>query len=434
MSSRDPTASSLAARLGMVLEIVPDATVVADGQGRMVLVNAQAAALFGFEPAEILGQPVEILIPTRFRGAHRGHRQAYFQDPRTRSMGAGRLELFGLRKDGTEFPVEISLSPLETEEGTLAITAIRDVSERKRVEEERARLHAEVEKARSLLRRDLDTQSRDLELLAREVGTRKRDLELALGAARAARDEADRANRVKGDFLALVSHELRTPLATLLLQVDRLARDPAGSERTRAALPRLTAAARRLRALVEALLEHSRVSSGRVETKREPVDLARVVEEVILELRPMAEQKGLGLRSQVPADLAPLETDPSLVRVVLSNLVGNAVKFTASGEVAVVVADGVRERRISVSDTGPGIAEADRDRIFEPFEQLDPIRAKHLPGVGLGLALVREICASLGARVELRSDVGAGSTFTVCIPLAPERRRGGPGGTAATAV
>lgn len=421
-------ASSLPAQFGVFLETVPDAAVVADRQGRMVLVNAQAAALFGFEPAELVGKPVEMLIPPRFRGPHAGHREGYFLDPRTRAMGAaGQLELHGLRKDGSEFPAEISLSPLRTAAGTFAMTAIRDVTERKRVEQERARLHAEVEGARDLLRRELDTQSRDLEALARDLAARKRDLEAALDTARASRDEANRANRVKSDFLALVSHELRTPLSALLLQVDRLAQDPLPSARARTALPRLTAASQRLTALVEALLAHSRVASGRVEPRREPVDLGRMVEEVVWELRPLAEHKGLALRSRTPGVLAPVETDPALVRVVLANLVGNAVKFTLSGEVAVTVAGGAGDQAISVSDTGPGIPDAERDRIFEPFEHLDPIRAKHLPGVGLGLALVREICSALGARVELRSEVGAGSTFTVRFPVAPVERSGVPG-------
>ncbi|HSB19059.1 MAG TPA: PAS domain-containing sensor histidine kinase [Anaeromyxobacteraceae bacterium] len=426
-------ATSPAAQFAAFLETVPDAAVVADARGLMVQVNARAAALFGYDATELVGRPVEMLIPPRFRGPHVGHRARYSADPRPRPMGAGGLELFGLRRDGTEFPVEISLSPLETEDGVLAITAIRDVTERRRAEQERARLHAEVEGARDLLRRELDTQSRDIEALARELAARKRDLEAALEAARASRDEADRANRVKGDFLALVSHELRTPLAALLLQIDRLAHDPSPSARARTALPRLTASSRRLTALVEALLAHSRVASGRVEPRREPVDLGRMVDEVVWELRPMAEQKGLVLLAQARGDLAPVQTDPSLARVVLSNLVGNAVKFTTSGEVAVAVASGNREQAVTVSDTGPGIAEAERERIFQPFEQLDPIRTKHLPGVGLGLALVREICAALGARVELRSEVGVGSAFTVRFPVASAERPGIPGGAPARA-
>jgi signal transduction histidine kinase len=122
-----------------------------------------------------------------------------------------------------------------------------------------------------------------------------------------------------------------------------------------------------------------------------------------------------------------------MLRVIVTNLLGNAVKFTPAGEVVVTVSGGPREQAVAISDTGPGIAEADRDRIFQPFEQLDPIRAKHLPGVGLGLALVREISSALGARVELRSQVGVGSTFTVSMPLPAAREPARPAdGPAAT--
>jgi signal transduction histidine kinase len=299
-------------------------------------------------------------------------------------------------------------------------------------EELRARASGLVaaRRARGVLRRELDSQSHDLEALARELAGRKRDLEAALGAARIARDEADRASRIKGDFMALVSHELRTPLAALHLQVDRLSGDPQASERSRTALPRLASAARRLTALVEALLEHSRVASGRLAPQREPVALGRLVEEVAWELRPLAEEKGLWLRVEVPPDLPHIETDAALARVVVTNLLGNALKFTSRGGVTATVSAGPRDQSLAIADTGPGIPAAERDRVFQPFEHLDPIRAKHLPGVGLGLALVREICAALGARVELRSEVGTGSTFTVGFPAAsadqPAREAGAP--------
>ncbi|HET7825247.1 MAG TPA: hybrid sensor histidine kinase/response regulator, partial [Anaeromyxobacter sp.] len=291
-------------------------------------------------------------------------------------------------------------------------------------EELRARVMGLVasKRAADFLRRELDSQTRDLGTLVVEVATRRRELEAALDATRLARDEADRASRVKSNFLALVSHELRTPITLLQLQLERLARDPSPSDVQRAALPRLIAASRRLAAMVEALLEHSRAASGRIALRHEPVLLRELAEDAVEEERVQADAKGLALTVTAPEDLPPISTDPRFVRVVLSNLVSNAVKFTDAGSVAVAVLPVDGGQRIVVQDTGPGIPAADQSRIFEAFEQRDPVHMKHVPGVGLGLALVREICAALGARVELRSSPGVGSSFAVTVPhLAGDR-------------
>jgi signal transduction histidine kinase len=288
------------------------------------------------------------------------------------------------------------------------------------LEEVRLRVanHVRTKRARDVLRAELESQGDDVEALAREVTARKRDLETAAAALRVSRDVAERASRLKSDFLGMVSHEFRTPVTALQLQLERLTRDLAASasERQRDIARRMTSATRRLADMIELLLQHARLESGRLAVRTEAIDVRELARATVEGLRPQAEQKGLALEVAPAPDLPPLRSDPQLVGLILGNLVANAVKFTEAGGVKVSL--GVRDGAhvLEVRDTGPGISVEDQARIFEPFEQLGDVRRKHLPGIGLGLALVRQLTGALGGEVELTSSPGAGSTFRVVLP------------------
>ncbi len=289
-----------------------------------------------------------------------------------------------------------------------------------------------LRRARDLLQEELQDQAEDVERLAGELGRRKRELETALDAMRFAREQADRASAQKTSLLRLVSHELRTPLAAILLQVDRLRRDAAElSPAHRDAVGRMRSATQRLTGLVESLLEFARMEAGRVTLEPEVLDPARIAGEALEELRAQAQAKGLAIVAPAPGTVPHLETDARLLRLVLLNLLSNAIKFTDAGSVTVLIAADDEEHRIAVRDTGRGVAPADQARIFEPFEQLESIARKHTPGIGLGLALVREMVISLGGHISVVSEVGAGSTFTVTLPsrrVAAEAERAGASG------
>jgi len=276
---------------------------------------------------------------------------------------------------------------------------------------------AQVRRAGDRLREELDEQAEDAERLATELARRKRELQTALDAMRFAREQADRASAQKTSLLRLVSHELRTPISALLLQVERLRRDAGElSPPHRDAVSRMRSATQRLSGLVDSLLEYARVDAGRVTLEPESLDPARIAADVLDELRPHADAKRLALHSTAPGAVPLLETDPRLLRLVLVNLVSNAIKFSDEGSVTVTIDVEGAEHRIAVRDTGRGIAPEDQARIFEPFEQLEAITRKHTPGVGLGLALVREMVSTLGGGITLESRPGAGSTFTVRLP------------------
>jgi PAS domain S-box-containing protein len=369
-----------------LLEAAPDAMVIIDSEGAVIHVNAQTERLFGIPRGEIIGQPIELLIPPRFRGAHPGHRRGYFHDPRPRPMGAAGVKLYGLRRDGSEFPAEVSLSPMTIMDETLVIAAIRDLTSRKIAEEERVKL-----------------------------------------------SQAQEAIRLRDEFLSIASHELRTPLTALQMQVDsvlraaRLKREPLAPERMAAKMETIHEAVKRLNALINQLLDLSRITSGRLTIEREEADLGKVVLRVLALFRDELERSGCAVTFH--ADEAPIvgRWDTLRLEQVITNLLANAIKYGLGKPIEVTVRAGEGCGILSVGDQGIGIAEADQRRVFERFERI--VTGRNYGGFGLGLWIVREILDAHGGSIEVQSALGVGSTFTVTLPIArpaPGDRAGRP--------
>jgi protein-histidine pros-kinase len=373
-----------------LLESAPDAILIVDRDGRIVLVNAQTERLFGYRREALLGRPVEMLIPARFVDGHERHREQYFQQPGVRPMGAG-LELFGRRADGSEVPVEISLSPLETEEGPLVASAIRDITERKRAAEERVKL-------------------------ARE---------------QAARAEAEQANRLKDEFLAMLAHELRNPLAAIRTGLAVL--DRPGTPEPVAASTRdvMTRQLRQLSRMVDDLLDVSRVSSGKILLHRQTVNVAELIaRSVATTTRTSAAQQEIVIRAQP----VQVDADPMRLEQIVTNLLTNAMKYTpAGGSITVTAGSAGDTAVIAVEDTGVGMTPDLVERVFDLFVQGERALARSEGGLGIGLTLVRRLVEMHGGSVVAESDgPGRGSRFTVRLPVATgvpargERRTGRP--------
>jgi signal transduction histidine kinase len=223
---------------------------------------------------------------------------------------------------------------------------------------------------------------------------------------------------LKTNFVRMVSHELRTPLTTIKLNLDRLARlrDTPLAGPDADAVRRMATASDRLFELIESLIAYAQIESGRIQVEIEPVDVASMLRGVVASLETEADQKAIALRFADPGPLPPARSDPRLLRLIAVNLVQNAIKFTARGGVEVSAGWHEGEHRLRVRDEGIGISSEDRSRIFEPFEQVEPISSRSFRGMGLGLAIAGELVRALGGRIDLTSELGQGSTFEVVLP------------------
>jgi PAS domain S-box-containing protein len=356
-----------------------DAMVIVDSRGRIVLVNERTERLFGYSAAELVGQPVEMLVPHQLRGSHVRQRNNFLAAPQIRQMGTG-LELSGRRRDGTEFPIEISLAPIDTDEGSMASAAIRDITER--------------------------------------VGA-----EHALAAAR---DEALAAARVKSQFVAMVSHEIRTPMNGVIGLTALLLETPLQPVQKRYA-EAIRSSGRALLTIINDILDFSKIEAGKIELIETDFELDNLIESAVQVAAEAGRGKDIEVACYYPPALPPaVRGDDGRLRQVLLNLLGNAVKFTEHGEVTLLAhpaasaPDGRPQATFTVTDTGIGIAPSDLRLLFQPFSQVDAATNRQFGGTGLGLTIARQLIELMGGHLDVRSQPVQGSQFSFTIPLTPQ--------------
>lgn len=343
----------------LAVEACPSGMVMTDRSGRIVMVNTEIERLFGYRREELLGRQVDMLLPERLRAQHIKHRKIFAASPEIRQLGVGRV-LFGRRKDGSEFPVEVGLNPIHIRESLLTLSVVVDISERQRVE------------------------------------------------------------RLKEEFVSTVSHELRTPLTSITASLALLNAGGAGILPGPAA--RLVTIAhnngQRLVRLINDILDIEKMESGKVVFDFKKVEIRSIVEQAIDANRAYAEGYGVRVRLDSESVSCELKADADRLVQVITNLLSNAVKFSPRGE-EVVVAIGRRENivRITVRDHGSGIPEEFKSHVFEKFAQADATNMRQKSGTGLGLSIVQQIVRRLGGEVGFDSAVDRGTIFHVELPL-----------------
>lgn len=364
-----------------LLESAPDAMVIAGADGRIRLVNARTEEIFGYARDELIGQPIETLVPERFRARHVVHRENYLRNPRPRSMGQG-FDLHGRRKDGSEFPVEISLSPAGGEKDLLVFADIRDVTEQRAMEQKIRVLNEELE---------AKVQERTRQLLAaQEELVRKEKL------------------AVLGQVVGSVGHELRNPLGVMNNAVYYLkATLHDADSTTKEYLDIIGAEIAGTERIVSELLDSVRTRPPRIEM----ADVAYLIRQA-LQRCTVPEQ--VQVKVDTPTGLPPIEVDPQQIQQVFRNLFANGIDAMPDGgdlTVSTTVDNSSGMVRVTVRDTGTGIKPEQMQKLFQP---LFTTKAR---GTGLGLAVVKNLTEANGGHVDVQSEVGKGTTFTVTLPV-----------------
>jgi len=358
-----------------LLESAPDAMVIVNKEGSIVLVNSQTEKIFGYQRQEILGKSVEILLPHCLKDKHLDQDPDFFAESRIRPIGVPGLDLWGLRKDGSKFPVGISLSPLALEEGALISVAIRDISQQKKVQNE---------------------------LLAAKLS-------------------AESANQAKSDFLATMSHELRTPLNAVIGFSEVLGAQSFGplNEKQKEYVHDIWDSGKHLLSLINDILDLSKIEAGKMELVLSKFHLPTLIENSVTIIRERAIEHDIHLSSDIEEGIEIITADERRVKQILYNLLSNAVKFTSyCGRVGIELKRGNdHDIVISVWDTGVGIEEKDKDKIFKEFARIHEDSSQSTAGTGLGLSLTKRFVELHGGRVWFESQgKNKGTRFSFTIP------------------
>ncbi len=489
-----------------IFNAAPDAMVIVNKSGKICLANNQIQRIFGYEKHEIIDQPIEILVPKRYAVNHKNLRADYQKEPKPRGMGINQ-ELYGLRKDGSEFPVEISLSPIYHEGETWVCSAIRDVTEKKQLNQQnlisKEQLRNIFQNVPGVIYRCKCEKEWPMIMISKAVyqltgysqqefvgessksfeevihpDDREMVVEATMEAVEnhhsynleyrihhkdgslhwvsekglpvydthgivkyldgvifditankeagealiKAKNDAEAANRSKSSFLANMSHELRTPMNAIIGYSEMLIEDLQDTQEEFVSdLDKIRNAGKHLLSLINDILDLSKVEAGRVELILENVNISELVSDIKSTTKGLVEKNGNTFIIEVDPDIEQFDSDYVKLKQCLLNLLSNASKFTHNGEIGLNISRDIQHIQFVVSDTGIGIAEQKFDALFDEFTQADDTTTKKYGGTGLGLAITKRFVQLMGGEIDVQSEPGKGSEFTIHLPLEPDQ-------------
>lgn len=385
-----------------IFQYATEGILTTDTFGKIRTVNPSACKLFQYEEEDLVGQKIECLIPKRFKN-HQSHRENFVKQPRARSMGSD-VELFGLKKNGEEFPLEVSLSPYESNGEVFVIAFVVDVTLRK-----------EVEKKEKNYREELEQEVNDRTLILKEAIQKlektKQNLDESL------RREKE-ANSMKSKFVSIASHEFRTPLSTMLssLVLIEKYRQKGDIEKQEKHTERIKKSIRSLTEILNDILSINKLEEGKTVTQAREFVLKEMLEAIISELSLITNTNQVIEMDFKPNINFVIEQDANLLGHILTNLLSNAIKFSPENSVISLIVDASEDTVIfEVKDQGIGIPETNLEQLFTRFYRAD--NAGQIKGTGLGLSIVKQHCELLGGDVSVKTKENKGSTFKVVLPI-----------------
>ncbi len=395
--------------LTSLFENATEGLLVTNNSGDIILVNPSACRMFGYQQNELPGQKIEILIPSQFKNDHVNLRDGFYQNPHNRVMGHGR-DLFAQKKDGSSFPVEVSLSTYLREDSRYVIAFIVDITHRKEIEKSMVDQQLQLEKITNEMRKlnaELEAKVEERTIILKEALQR---LEQSQSELNMALNKEKQLNEIKSRFVSMASHEFRTPLSTVLSSASLISKYTITEDQDKRNrhIEKIKGSVKHLNDLLEDFLSLGKLDEGKVGTTFEEFNLNELLADII------ADMKGLLKDNQeilyTFSGIEVIESDKKLVRNVVINLITNAIKFSDEGSSIFINSSVLENVTVSVRDQGIGISEEDRVHLFSSFFRGK--NAFNIQGTGLGLHIVKRYIDLLGGTINLESEIGKGTNIT----------------------